>query len=384
MNRRTPPPQSPLDLGRAAYERVLARKHRKRAEDKGGADLRPVLITGIGNYWGGRVALALEDEPKVAELLGMDVSGPATSFSRLEYIHMSLRSPFLADMLRHRRVDTVVHMEWRDLERGGREKMLETNVLGTRHLLSACREAGVRKVIVRSSTQVYGASPDNPNFLPERYPARARARDPYLRDQVECETDYREFLGHKHERPILTILRFAHIVGPSAPSAMNRYLRRRKLPAVLGYDPLLQFIHEDDMVNSVVAAVLNDVRGAINVAADGVVPLTRVAAILGKKLDNQVLPLVPPVEQLASYLPRAAKPALPSPYLRFLCNGDTRRMKTELGFSPRFTGPQIVKKLGRVAHEEDVSGLGRTAPAYDDYVQRCLDEVLEKDDGRTA
>jgi UDP-glucose 4-epimerase len=382
MNRRPPSPQSSLDLGRAAYERVQAtKKHRKRDSERS-SDQRPVLITGIGNYWGGRVALALEEESKITELLGMDVAGPATSFSRLEYIHMSLRSPFLADMLRHRRVDTVVHMEWRDYDRsGGREKMLETNVLGTRHLLSACKEAGVRKVIVRSSTQVYGPNPDNPNFIPERFPARARARDPHLRDQVECEQDFREFLGHKHERPILTILRFAHIVGASAPSAMNRFLRRRKLPAVLGYDPLLQFIHEDDMVAAVVAATLADVRGAVNVAADGVLPLTRVAAILGKKLDNQVLPLVPPVEQLASFLPRAQKPVLPSAYLRFLCNGDTKRMKTELGFQPRFTGQQILKKLGRVA-EEDVHGLGRTAPAYEDYVQRCLDEVLEKDDAR--
>src|SRR5687768_14468663 len=72
MNRRTPSPQS-LDLGRAAYERVLASKKHRRRDSERSTDHRAVLITGIGNYWGGRVALALEDENKVTELLGMDV-----------------------------------------------------------------------------------------------------------------------------------------------------------------------------------------------------------------------------------------------------------------------------------------------------------------------
>lgn len=380
MNRRDRASQTPLDLGRAAYERVQASKadRAKRGPEGKAREHRAVLITGVGNYWGGRIALALEQEPSIGDLLGMDVSGPATTFSRLEYIHMALRSPFLADMLRHRRVDTVVHMEWRDPDRG-REKMFETNVLGTRALLSACKEAGVRKLIVRSSTAVYGPSPDNPNFLPERYPVRARPRDPHLRDQVECESDYREFLSHRYAKPILTVLRFAHIVGPSAPSLMNRYLRKRKLPSVLGYDPLLQFIHENDMVAAVVAAVNSDAAGAVNVAADGVVPLTRVAALLGKKLSPQVLPLMPALESVASYLPRASKPALPSAYLKFLCNGDTRRMKEELNFTPQLSAVDTLRALGGGVGEDDAV-LGRTAPGYEEYVQRCLDEVLEKDE----
>lgn len=384
MNRRDRASQTPLDLGRAAYERVQARKadKAKRGPEGRAREHRAVLITGIGNYWGGRIALALEQEPSIGDLLGMDVSGPVTTFSRLEYIHMALRSPFLADMLRHRRVDTVVHMEWRDPDRG-REKMFETNVLGTRALLSACKEAGVRKLIVRSSTAVYGPSPDNPNFLPERSPVRARARDPHLRDQVECESDFREFLSHRHAKPMLTVLRFAHIVGPSAPSMMNRYLRRRRLPSVLGYDPLLQFIHENDMVAAVVAAVNSDVAGAVNVAADGVVPLTRVAALLGKKLAPQVLPLMPALESAASYLPSASKPVLPSPYLKFLCNGDTRRMKEEMGFSPQLSAVDTLRAFGGEANEDDAV-LGRTAPGYEEYVQRCLDEVLEKDEANPA
>ena len=385
MTRRERQSQTPLELGRAAYERVQASRGEQRKRTRSGAeprDQRSVLITGIGNYWGGRVALALEQESSVGELLGMDVSGPVTSFSRLEYIHMSLRSPFLADMLRHRRVDTVVHMEWREPDRGP-EKMFETNVMGTRALLSACKEAGVRKLIVRSSTAVYGPSSDNPNFLPERYPVRARARDPHIRDQVECESDYKEFLSHRHPKPILSVLRFAHIVGPGAPSAMNRFLRRRTLQGVMGYDPLLQFIHENDMVAAVVAAVQRDVAGAVNVAADGVVPLTRVARLLGKRLRHNVLALVPALEQVASYLPRAAKPAVPSSYLRFLCNGDTKRMKDELGFTPRMNAVETLRTFGG-SPVDDGDMLGRSAPGYEEYVQRCLDEVLEKEEPRGA
>jgi UDP-glucose 4-epimerase len=364
-----------------AYEKVLAHRgiapgRSPRPADRGA---RTVLVTGIGAYWGGRVAEALERESSVDEILGMDMAGPLASFRRVEYIHMSLRSPYLADMLRHRRVDTVVHMEWREEERG-RERMFETNVLGTRHLLSACRDARVRKVVVRSSTAVYGAHPENPNFIPERYAARARTGDPTIRDQVESESDFREFLADRGERPLLTVMRFAHIVGPTAPTPMNRSLARPELPAVLGFDPLLQLVHEDDAIGAVIAAVVRDVDGPVNVAADGVVPLSKAAALLGRRLAYAVLPLVPPVMRMVSYLPFSSRPLLPPEYLKFLCNGENRRMKTDLGFTPARTAIEILRAL---ADERPARGdrPGREIPGYDEYVQRCLDEVLEPDRG---
>jgi UDP-glucose 4-epimerase len=364
-----------LELGRAAFERIAGRAPRT-------VRGRTVLVTGVREYWGGRVMHALEREGSIGELLGMDLTAPPVSFARMEFVQMGLRSPFIMDMLRNRKVDTVVHLD-RLVDERGRERMFEANVLGTRHMLAACQDAGVRRLIVCSSTAVYGASSDHPNFIPETYGAKARTRDPVIRDMVESEADYREFLTLRVERPHLTVLRFAPIIGPTAPSAMNRFLKQPTIPCVMGYDPLLQFIHEDDVVTALVQATLKDVSGAINVAADRVLPLTRVAALLGKKLDQKVLPLVPAAQKLVNALPFSKRPILPLEYLRFLCNGETRKMKSVLDFTPSLDARAAVESIARPRGQTHTSD-NPQSPEYAEYIQRCLNEVLETDEDANA
>ncbi|MBI4861276.1 MAG: NAD-dependent epimerase/dehydratase family protein [Candidatus Riflebacteria bacterium] len=374
-----------LRLGRAAYERLRARASRSkppRSRKEPQAGRRVVVVTGVGTYWGSRVVHQLEREADRLELLGMDERGPAGVLSQIEFVPLCLRDPSLVDLFRERHVDTVVHLDWCSRAQN-REKMFERNVLGTRQLLSTCEAAGVRRLIVRSSCAVYGAHPDNPCFMSESTPARARSSQADLRNRIENEAVYREFLSSQSRRPMLTILRFAHVVGRTAPMSMNRYLARPKLAAVLGFDPLLQFIHEDDVTAAIVAATHRDVAGPINVAAQGVLPLSQVAALLAKPLEYHVLPLFPGVLKLVKNLPLFERPDLPESQLKFLCNGDTTKMRNALGFTPRLTAREAVLTLADrdSSDERDFHG---EPNVFGQYISQCLAEVLEEEEVPTA
>ena len=53
----------------------------------------------------------------------------------------------------------------------------------------------------------------------------------------------------------VTTLRFANIIGPTANTPMTRFLSTPATPRLLGFDPMLQVIHEDDVIGALAHAV---------------------------------------------------------------------------------------------------------------------------------
>jgi UDP-glucose 4-epimerase len=159
-------------------------------------------------------------------------------------------------------------------------------------VFGACAEAKVNKVVLKSTTAVYGARPTNSAFLAEDTPLYSSQKYGYTRDQVEIEAFCN---GFRRQVPAMTVtvLRFCSIVGPSADTPMTRFLKEPWAPVLLGFDPRLQVIHEDDVVNALIHAVLHDKPGVFNVAGEGVLPLTKLMGLAGK------LPL--PVFHLFAY-----------------------------------------------------------------------------------
>jgi len=80
------------------------------------------------------------------------------------------------------------------------------------------------------------------------------------------------------EMPI-TVLRFPSIIGLEADTPMVRFLRNPHAPVLLGFDPLMQVIHENDVIEALLFAVHNDRPGAYNIAAEGNLPLSRLMAL---------------------------------------------------------------------------------------------------------
>ena len=165
-----------------------------------------------------------------------------------------MRNSLLVELLRDEGVTTVCHLSFIEAERHS-EANFDLNVIGTMKVFGACAQAGVRKVILKSSTAIYGASAANPAFLTEGYPLNGSRRTGTLRHLLEIEAFCNGFRGQAPGMTVTT-LRFANIVGPTADTPMTRFLSTPATPRLLGFDPMLQVIHEDDVIGALAHAVI--------------------------------------------------------------------------------------------------------------------------------
>jgi UDP-glucose 4-epimerase len=144
-----------------------------------------------------------------------------------------------------------------------------------------------------------------------------------------------------------TILRFANIIGPEADTPLARFLQEPWTPVLLGFDPMMQVIHEEDVVDALVHAVIHDLPGVFNVAAEGVMPLSRLMALAGK------FPI--PVFHLFAYWGVGALAGSGSQvtrlvpmeldYIRYPWVGDLAKMREELCFTPRYTADEALREF---------------------------------------
>jgi UDP-glucose 4-epimerase len=305
-------------------------------------DTRVVLVTGVAGFWGSRVAAQLLERADL-QVMGLDVEVPDDGIEGLDFVQADVRNPLLADLFETANVDTVCHLAFVETSQPD-PAAYDANVKGTMHLLEACAEAGVRKVVLKSSMAVYGAHADNPAFLTEARPLRGSRRYGYVRDLIDVE---KFCAGFAHHAPalLITILRFSSIAGPRVDTPMTRFLREPWTPSLLGFDPMIQVIHEDDVVRALVHALDHDVPGLFNVAAEGVMPLNRLRSLAGKRGVAVAHPL-------AYWAARALGAAglglqryapVELDYIRYPWVGDLRRMREELSFRPLLDAEEALR-----------------------------------------
>ena len=310
---------------------------------------RVVMVTGVSRYLGGRFTQLLQADPDISRVIGVDVVPPKADLGDAEFVRADIRNPVIGKVIAQAEVDTVVHMAVlaTPLDAGGRAMMKEINVIGTMQLLAACQKApSVRKLVVKSSTAVYGSSPQDPALFTEDLEPNAMARSGYAKDSVEVEGYVRGFARRRPDVSVTT-LRFANFVGPKVTTALTSYFSLPVVPTVLGYDPRLQFVHERDAIDAFVAAVKNHVRGAVNVAAPGTIGLTRMIRMAGKLTLPLAGPLFPPVTSVGR---RFGMIDFSPDFRRLLRYGravDTRRLVEEVGFEPRFDAVEAMRDYVR-------------------------------------
>jgi UDP-glucose 4-epimerase len=303
-----------------------------------------IAVTGAAGFWGGRVAEKLLSAGG-SHVIGLDTEAPQLELKGLDFIQADIRNPLMVDLLREEGVDTLCHLAFTESIKPS-EADFDLNVMGTIKLLGACAEAGVKKVVLKSSTAVYGAHQNNSAFLREEQPLKGSLAYGYTRDMVEIEAFCN---GFRRQVPQMTqtILRFSSIIGPSADTPLTRFFQEPFTPILLGFDPMMQVIHEEDVLDALVYAVLNDCPGVFNVAAEGVLPLSKLLGLVGK--------MAVPVFHLFLYwgsglLGSAGAPVerylpIELDYLRYPWVGDLRRMREELGFYPRYTAEEALREF---------------------------------------
>ncbi|MEV5962969.1 NAD-dependent epimerase/dehydratase family protein [Kribbella sp. NPDC051952] len=298
-----------------------------------------VMVTGVSRDAGARCARKLADDPSIGTVLGVDVVPPRAELGRVRFVRADIRNPVIAKVIAAEDVDTVVHtgVVATPGSAGGRASMKEINVIGTMQLLAACQKApGVAKLVVKSSTTVYGAGPRDPAMFTEEMAPRAIHQTGLSRDAVEVEGYVRGFARRRPDVCVST-LRMANWIGPKTDSPMTRYFAMPVVPTVFGYDARLQFLHEDDGVAAILHATVNDLPGTFNLAGDGVISLSQAIRRLGRPTLR--LPSFTAASTAAAV--RRARLADFSPdQITFLTYGravDTTRMRTEFGFEPGYT-----------------------------------------------
>ena len=307
---------------------------------------RVVLVTGVSRGIGARFARRLAADPAVDRVIGVDIAPPRRDLGDVSFVRADIRNPVIAKVIAGEDVDTVVHLSVQASPGpGGRSSMKEHNVIGTMQLLAACQRApGVERLVVKSSSAVYGSSSRDPAMFTEEMGAKRLPRSGYAKDVLEVEGYVRGFARRRPDVAV-TLLRTANSVGPGVVSPLTGYFRLPVVPTVLGYDARLMLLHEDDLLAVLRHSALDGVHGTFNVAGDGVLMLSQAL----RRLGRPTVP-VPSVAfgPLASATRQAGVKGLSPEMLAYLSFGrglDTGRMRSVLGFSPSYTTAQAFASL---------------------------------------
>jgi UDP-glucose 4-epimerase len=322
-----------------------------------------VLVTGLGTFWGSRLAQELEARRDVEVVVGVDTTEPVLPLERTEFVRADSSHSILQRIVEATQVDTILHTHLvvDSTQRSGRA-MHEINVIGTMNLLAAAGAANspVRKVVVKSSTLVYGSNYADPYFFREETPRTRGAQTSIERTLLESESFVRDF-AEDNPHVLVTVLRFSNVLGDHMTTPFANALRMPAAPELAGFDPRLQFTHEDDVVNALMYSTTHDVPGIYNVAGDGMVTWSEVCRIVGRVR----VPLPPVLAGLAVEPLRALRLIdLPPEMLSLLRYGrgvDNSRFK-RTGFRYNYTTAGAVDAFARSLRLE--RAIGSSEPRY--------------------
>lgn len=321
-----------------------------------------VLVTGACRFLGGYLTARLAQNPMINKVIAVDAIAPSKDLlrrmGRAEFVRADIRNPFIAKVIRNGDVDTVVHAAAASYapRSGGRATLKELNVMGAMQLFAACQKApSVRRVILKSTSEVYGSHPHDPVMHTEDSSSRRPPADGFGRDSMDIEA-YARGLARRRPDIAVTILRLANMIGPAMDTALSRYLAGPLVPIVLGRDARLQLLHEQDALGALERATMAGRAGTFNVGASGIIMMSQAIRRSGR--------VTVPVPQSALWAVDSLRKAtrnseLNVDQIEYMSYGrvmDTTRMRTELGFEPKWT----------------------TLEAFDDYVRgRGLTPIID-------
>jgi UDP-glucose 4-epimerase len=332
---------------------------------------RRVLVTGLGTFWGGRLAQTIERDPDVDVIVGLDRFEPTIALERTEFVRSDASYSILSRIVKAAQIDTILHtfLVVDSTQMSGRS-LHEINVIGTMNLLAAASapESSVRNVVVKSSSLVYGASAEDPVWFREESRRMHPPRTKVEKSLIEVEGYLRDF-AEDNPHVCVSLLRFSNVLGPDITTPLSAALELPVVPQIFGFDPRLQFVHEDDVLRSLLFALERDLPGIYNVAGDGMLPWSEVAAMCGKRM----FPISPYfTESAAAPLRRLGICDLPTETLELLRHGrgiDTRKLRNA-GFTFRHTSAGAVESFWQSVRLRRTVGTSTSDYVYERDVEQ--------------
>jgi UDP-glucose 4-epimerase len=297
-----------------------------------------IAVTGASGYLAGRIVGRLEMAAGVDYILALDIRPPDEEFSsnKVKFRNLDVRQPF-PDILAEHRIESVIHLAYVMNPGHNRRAAWRVNVRGTANLLDACSKSDVQQICYLSSTSVYGAHPDNPEFLTEDSPVRPIKGFQYSEDKAEVETLLSEYAS-SHPEIVVTVLRVCPVLGPHADNFIAAAFSKPFLVAVRGYDPPMQFIHEDDLVDNFLYCLQEKPSGTFNVAGEGTIRWSEMARIFRRRLLNLPAPVLYGLTGIGWALRlQHDSPPCGIDFIRHRWTASTRRAQRDLGMTFRYS-----------------------------------------------
>lgn len=311
-----------------------------------------IAITGVAGYMGTKLVPMLEDSSEVEHIVGVDVNEPHIEIRKGTSFKADIRHPQLIEIFGDEKVDTLIHLAFVHDPIHETSKAHELDVIGTMKVLNAASAAGVRKVIVASSYIVYGPYPDNPNFLAEDRPLRGLRGLQAAKDKLEVERLAKNY-KQKHPDTVVTVLRPAVVLGPTARHFIARLIGSPAYLTLLGFDPLLQFVHEDDMIEAYLKAIMIDGDGPFNVAGDGIIPLSKAIRLTGRPAIPLPHFMAESLQSLLWTTKLSSAPPSMLQYLRYLSVMSNEKFKRTFDWQPKYTSEETFRDFLERRRVED-------------------------------
>lgn len=301
--------------------------------------MKTYCITGVSGYLGRLLADKLAGNPDV-RVVGIDRTAPAGA-KNVTFYDCDIRDRRLAQIFKHEKVHTLVHLAFYTLPEGDARLAESVNIAGTRNALEAAGEAGVRRLVLASSAAAYGSHPDNPVPMREEQALRPNPDFYYSRHKAEQEYITREFL-RDHPDVKAVILRPCALIGPHINNPTGASLRQKILVYMSKDATPIQLIHEDDAAEAFRLAAVGDGEGVFNVAAEGTLTYPELARLLNKRLVCLPYRLLAALATLGRSLRVSPVSARTLRFIRHPIVVDGSKFSRSFGFKPRYTAREAL------------------------------------------
>jgi len=313
-----------------------------------------VVVTGASGNVGTSVLEALGREPKVEEIVGIARRVPEVEMPKVRWVGADVTEDELVPVFAG--ADAVVHLAWA-IQPGRDESVTERiNVEGSRRVFDAVARAGVGTVVYASSVGAYSPGPKQ-RQVDESWPVDGIPTSFYSRHKAAVETILDAFERREPEVRVVR-LRPGLIFKSEAASEIRRlfagpflpgFLVQKRLIPLIPRVPRLRFqaVHSRDVGEAYRQAVVRDVHGAFNIAAEPEIGVEELCELFGARSFPLPAGALRAAADLSWKLRLQPSPpgwidlALGVPMM------DTTRARTELGWEPSVTSLEALDDLLR-------------------------------------
>jgi UDP-glucose 4-epimerase len=312
------------------------------------------LITGLAGGLAQRTADVLVRAGE--NVVGVDYRpvGPLPpSLADIPVYRANYNKTAIEDVFRHHSFDRVLHLGRVGNLKEEMGKRFDLNVVGSQKIMDLCLQHHVRKLVVLSTFHIYGAHPHNHILIAEDEPLRAGADFPQLADAIQLDNMASTWIYRHREIPIV-VLRPTNVIGPSIRNTLSNFLRLPTIPRIAGFDPMIQFIHEDDLAEAILIAAEGDRTGVYNLAGRDAIPWSEAAELSGAR----TVPI--PSTMATVLLPAfAALPAYLVNFFKYPCIISDRTFRETFAWEPKLPLREALRTTVAEARSAQKGSQGR-------------------------